>query len=171
MPLEAFLKISKGNEWGQYSKTRLQRISGDTSKNFFIAVIRYIDIAKFVILDNEFVLHKENKPGLMNRCWTLYIQIITWGSLSDNLKARQREWDTHSLIDIETLIFGFTNEHFFKLYFNCLVEFRIYLRCLSSANPIFAHFISRVIIASFLLDGEAMIVNNTFEYKVFDKTI
>ena len=46
-----------------YSKTRLQRIPGDTSKNFVIAVIRYIDIAKFVILYNEFVLHKENKPG------------------------------------------------------------------------------------------------------------
>ena len=44
-----------------YSKTRLQRISGDTSKNFVIAVIRYIDIAKFVILYNEFVLHKKKK--------------------------------------------------------------------------------------------------------------
>ena len=52
----------------EYSKTRLQRISGDTSKNFVIAVIRYIDIAKFVIFYNEFVLHKENKPGTMNRC-------------------------------------------------------------------------------------------------------
>ena len=58
----------------QYSKTRLQRISGDTRKNFVIAVIRYIDIAKFVKLYNEFVLHKENKPGTMNRCWTLYIR-------------------------------------------------------------------------------------------------
>ena len=50
-----------------YSKTGLQRISGDTSKNFVIAVIRYIDIANFVILYNEFVLHKENKPGTTNR--------------------------------------------------------------------------------------------------------
>ena len=52
-----------------YIKTRLQRISGDTSKNFVLAVIRYIDIAKFVILYNEFVvLHNENKPGTMIRC-------------------------------------------------------------------------------------------------------
>ena len=84
-----------------YSKTRLQRISGDTSKNFVIAVIRYIDIAKFVILYNEFVQHNENKPGTMNRCSTLYIHIITWGSLSDILQACGREWGTHSLIDIE----------------------------------------------------------------------
>ena len=37
----------------------------------------------FVILYNEFVLHKENKPGTKLRCWTLYIHtcIITWGSL------------------------------------------------------------------------------------------
>ena len=61
--------------WDIYSKTRLKRISGDTSKNFVIALIRYIDIAKFVILYNEFVLHKENKPGTMNRSWTLYIHI------------------------------------------------------------------------------------------------
>ena len=44
-----------------YSKTRLQRISGDISKNFVVAVIRYINIAKLIILYNEFVLHKENK--------------------------------------------------------------------------------------------------------------
>ena len=56
-----------------YSKTRLQRISGDTSENFVIAVIRYIDIAKFVILYNEFILHKDNRPGTMNMCWTIYI--------------------------------------------------------------------------------------------------
>ena len=48
--------------YNDYSKTRLQRISGDTSKNFVIAVILYIDIAKFVILYNGFVLHNENKP-------------------------------------------------------------------------------------------------------------
>ena len=52
----------------EYSKTRLQLISGATSKNFFIAVIRYIDIAKFFILYNEFVLHKESKPGTVNMC-------------------------------------------------------------------------------------------------------
>ena len=52
----------------RYSKTRLQRISGDTSKNFIVVVIRYIDIAKFVILYNEFVLHKENKSETMNWC-------------------------------------------------------------------------------------------------------
>ena len=101
----------------EYSKTCLQRIYGDTSKNFVVAVIRYIDIAKFVILYNEFVLHKENTPGTMNMCWTLNIQIITWGSLGDNLKARGREWGLHSLIDIETSIFGLANERFLKLYF------------------------------------------------------
>ena len=51
-----------------YSKTRLQGISWVTSKNFVVAVIGYIDIAKFVILYNEFVLHKENKVGTINRC-------------------------------------------------------------------------------------------------------
>ena len=158
-----------------YSKTRLQRISGDTSKNFVIAVIRYIDIAKFVILYNEFVLHKENTPGMMNRCWTLNIHIITWESLGDNLKARGREWGPHSLIDIETSIFGFANESFLKLYLKCLVEVRIYLRCLSGESPLLqtsnnSYFVSRVIAFFFLL-GEAMIVNNTFKYKVFVKTI
>ena len=153
-----------------YSKTWLQRISVDTSKNFVIAVIRYNDIAKFVILYNEFVLHKENKPGTMNMCWTLYIQIITQGSLSDNLKACEREMGHYSLIDIETPIFGFANERFFKLYVNCLVEFRIHLRCLSLVNPPFVQFVSSVI-ASFFLLGEAMILNNTFKYKGFVKTI
>ena len=42
-------------------------------KNVVIAVIRYIDKAKFVILYNKFVIHKENQQGTMNRCWTLYI--------------------------------------------------------------------------------------------------
>ena len=37
---------------------------------------------------------------------------MTLGSLSDHLKARERECGTHSLIDIETSIFGFTNERF-----------------------------------------------------------
>ena len=67
-PKNVFQYIAISKKVLQYSKTRLQRISGDTSKNFVIAVIRYIDIAKFVILYNEFVLHKENKPGTMNRC-------------------------------------------------------------------------------------------------------
>ena len=88
--------LSHLSQFDTYSKTRLQRISRDTSKNFVIAVIRYIDIAKFVILYNEFELHKENKPGTMNGCWTLYIHIITWGSLSDNLNACGRELGTHS---------------------------------------------------------------------------
>ena len=58
----------------EYSKTRLQWISGDTGENFVIAVIRYINIAKFVILYNKFFLRTENKAGTMNSCWTLYIQ-------------------------------------------------------------------------------------------------
>ena len=161
-----FLSVEndKSLAYNKYSKTRLQRISGDISnnfviagkkkkkkKNFVIAVIRYIDIAKCVILYNEFVLHKENKLGTMNRSWTLYIHIITWGSLSHNLKAGGREWGTHSLIDIETSIFEFANERFFfRLYLKCLVEFRIYLRCLSLANLLLytsnnSYFVSRVI--------------------------
>ena len=81
--------------------THLQWISGDTSKNFVIAVIRYIDIAKFVIhvlYINEFVLHKGNKPGTMNRYWTLYIHIITWGSLSDNFESSWKGMG-HSFFD------------------------------------------------------------------------
>ena len=55
---------------------------------------------------------------------------------SDNLEARGRELGTNSLIDIETLIFGFANERFLKLYLKSLVEFR----CLSLANSPFVHF-------------------------------
>ena len=39
------------------------------------------------------------------------------GSLSNNLKARERESGTHSLMDIETSIFVFAKERFFfKLF-------------------------------------------------------
>ena len=159
-----------------YSKTRLQRISGDTRKNFVIAVIRYIDIAKFVILYNEFALHKENQPGTMNRCWTLYIHIITWRSLSDNLKACGREWGTHSLIDIETSIFGFANEGFFLYVLQVfggipnLLAMSFFWRIPLLYTSSNLYVLSRVI-ASFFLLGEAMIMNNTFKYKVFVKTI
>ena len=95
----------------------------------------------------------------------------------DNLKAREREWGTHSLIDIETSIFRFANECVFFLIvhksvllnseFTCDVFLRRIPLLYASNN---SYFVSRVI-AAFILLGEPMIVNNTFKYKVFVKTI
>ena len=158
-----------------YSKTCLQRISRDTSKNFVIAVIRYIDIAKFVILHNEFVLHKDSKPGMMNRCWLN--SLYTYNYMKDPLvtiwKLVEGNWALIFFIYIETSTFGFANERFLKLYLKCLVEFGIYLRCLSLANPLFVHFeLSILCLQSYShLLGEAMFVNNTLKYKLFVKTI
>ena len=54
---------------------KFQPVLGQVSEKSIcqLAPGAYIDIVKFVILYNEFVLHKENKSGMMNRCWTLYI--------------------------------------------------------------------------------------------------